>query len=291
MRRTQVIDFVRILIVAALASTSSTYSPAQQSGPPLDSGSSAVLLSSILSHMEAARLANQQQFRAYTVTREYKLFDDEAKAQEAVNPNSEVIASVEFVPPNHKTFQIDKVEGSDRGKSIVKHILENESEMATKGSPVPLTLQYYDFQLLGETLWNGQPCWLIGLKPKHDDRTVIRGQAWVDKQTYLTHEVQGEMAKSPSWWIKKVQMTIRYGSAAGMWLPSSTYAVADVRFFGRHVLTSQALKLATADQVAQTFSSAAPRTPPIASKTITPKTRHITNHVPAVVGTGIYSPR
>jgi len=240
--------------------------------------------------MEQARLANQRHLRSYVVTREYKFFDSEEKAREAVDPKAHVLASIEFVPPNHKSFQIERSEGSGRGAYVVKHILENESEMAAKNAPPPLTTRNYDFDLLGEELLNGQPCWVLQVTPRHDEKGTFQGKAWIDKTTFLTHRVEGAMAKSPSWWIKSVQMEMTYGNAAGMWIPTATYAVADVRLFGKHVLTSQSVRIETADQVAQTFPATAPwfanheapnLGPSIANR------RHL-RMLPPMVGTGVY---
>lgn len=273
------------LILTGLVTAPGLYS--QQNNWPEQAGESE-LLSSILSRMEQAQLSNREHARPYTLTREYKLFEDEQDAQNpAQKPSSQIIANVDFMPPDHKSFQIEKAEGSERGKSIVWHILENESAGSGKGSPVPLTQKYYEFKLVGEDTIHGQSCWVLSVKPHHDDKNMIKGKAWVDKDTYLTQQVQGEMAKTPSWWLKKVEMTIQYGDAAGMWMPTGTYVVADVRFFGKHVLTSQALKIETTDQVAESF----PATPP----------RHVTDAraagngrrfipLPPALGAGAYVP-
>lgn len=212
------------------------------------------LLTFILRNMEQAQVFNRESTRPYRLTRDYKLFDDEIQAQDPKHtPSSEVIANVEFMPPDHKTFQIEKAEGSERGTSIVRHILENESGWQGKGGPAPLTREYYEFELQGEGLANGQACWVLGVKPIHDEKNMIKGRVWVDKNTFLTQQIQGEMAKTPSWWLKRVNMTIRYGDVAGMWMATGTYAVAEVRFFGKHVLTSQAVRVETSDEVASTF--------------------------------------
>jgi hypothetical protein len=275
---------ILFLILTGLVTAPSVYSQ-QNNGSEQPSQADSELLTIILSRMEQAQLSNREHARPYTLTREYKVFDDESKAQApGQKPSSEVIANVEFVPPDHKSFRIEKAEGSERGKTIVRHILENESAAPGKG-PVPLTQKYYEFKLVGEDTINGQPCWVLSVKPHHDEKNMIKGKAWVDKDTYLTQRIQGEMAKTPSWWLKKVEMTIRYGDAAGMWMPTGTYVVADVRFFGKHVLTSQALKVETTDQVAESF----PATPP----------RHVTDArnasrrfrpLPPALGAGVYVP-
>ena len=261
-----------LLLVLVAAAIPCAYSQSSQAGgvaaePAVGS------LEQIVSNMEQAQLRNRENLKAYTVTREYKLFDDETKAQVAdQKPTSEVRASVEFVPPNHKTFRIDSTEGSDRGKNIVQHILENESGNSGK-PPAALTRENYDFKLLGEDAMNGQSCWVLEITPKRDDRTRIRGKAWVDKNTYLVQQVQGEMSKTPSWWLKKVNTTVRFGNADGMWLPMASYSIADVRVFGKHVLTSQAVEIKTTDQVARTS---------------THTERHQFRSYAPMIGTGIY---
>lgn len=246
--------FVFFVLAVVVAAASCVYAQSQPEST-VEKSPEAGSLNDIVSQMEQAQVKNRQSFRSYTVTREYKLFDDERKAQDpAEKPNSAVVANVEFVPPDHKSFQIEKVEGSERGKSIVEHVLEGEAGKSAKG-PASLSRENYDFKLAGEEIVNGRSCWVLNIKPLREEKNTIKGKAWVDKNTYLVQQVQGEMAKTPSWWLKKVAMTVQFGDAAGMWLPTGTYAVADVRFFGRHVLTSQAVEIKTNDQVARSFSS------------------------------------
>lgn len=240
------------------------------------------LLNQIVSRMEDAQSRNRENYRPYILTRRYKLFDDEQTANSPrQKATSEVVATLEFTPPDHKTFQIEKVEGSDRGKSVVRRVLEGESGASGK-PPAFLTRSNYEFKLVGEEVLDGQSCWVLAIRPLKDEKNTIKGRAWVDKSTYLVHEVRGEMAKSPSWWLKKVDMTIHYGEAAGMWLPTGTYAVADVRFFGKHVLTSQAVNIKTVDQSVRAIVPARP----------TSDGRRTRNGTLApLVGTGIYPRR
>ena len=55
-------------------------------------------------------------------------------------------------------------------------------------------------------------------------------------------------------------VTINYGQVSGVWLQTTTKAVADVRFIGPHVLTSRALEVRPA-----TFNARA-QTPPSRSQ-------------------------
>lgn len=241
------------LAVAAMLSTRVAHSQQQQTSATADTGR----LNYVVTRMEEAQLRNRQNYRAYTMTRDYRLFgSDTSKA------DSEVIADVFFVPPDRKSFSIQRVEGSQRGQNIVRRVLEGESEMASKDAPGALITSNYDFALLGEEEIDGRSCYVLELIPKRNEKVLLKGRAWVDKQTYLVHKVEGEMAKTPSWWIKKVHMTMSYSEAAGMWLQTGTHAEADVRIFGKHTFTSRALKVQSGDVVAQVFSPVPPNFAP-----------------------------
>lgn len=307
MRRSRTTFLFFMMAAAAL----SVLTVAQRARSQESSDSDSASLNTIVNRMEEAQLKNRQNYRAYTMTRDYRLYGGEDQ-----KPNSEVIADVHFVPPDRKTFEIEKVQGSDRGEKVVRHVLESESRMASQNAPGAISTGNYDFKLLGEEAIEGQPSYVLQLLPKREEKTLIRGRVWVDKNSYLVHRVQGEMAKSPSWWLKKVDMTVDFSNAAGMWLQTGTRAVADVRLVGKHTFTSRLLKIQTADEVATRFSSLPPNSfavykstaykphargpaqargaSPVATpaeRTAASKHRRPLSPVPAVVGTGVLIPR
>ena len=69
----------------------------------------------------------------------------------------------------------------------------------------------------------------------------------MDSDDFIIRRLQGTPVKSPSWWLKNIEVTINYAEIHGMWIQQATKAVADVRLMGTHVLTSQELDLRTAD--------------------------------------------
>ena len=190
---------------------------------------------------------------SYQVIREYRLLG--AKDSKA---NSEVVAEVNFRPPAPGDYRIQQSSGSDRGLQVVRRLLDHEAERSsqTYKARTALNRDNYDFDYIGEGIVDGQACYLLALKPKRKEKELIVGQAWVDQHSFLVRQIEGELAQSPSWWIKKVRVKLAFDDRGGTWMQTNMEAVADVRIVGPHTLTSRILDYRTADQVAsiQTIS-------------------------------------
>ena len=67
------------------------------------------------------------------------------------------------------------------GKQIVQRVLDRETE-ASKGNQAQtaLTRDNYDFTLMGDTVLDGRPCYLLGLKPKRKRKNWFQGRlGWI----------------------------------------------------------------------------------------------------------------
>jgi hypothetical protein len=198
--------------------------------------------------MQQAEAELHPQGVAYTVTREYQL-----SAAGEQQPNSDVVAQVNFVSSAATDFSITRSEGSDRGTGIVRKVLDHETQMASHPELHNLSPGNYDFALLAQEAVDGHRCYVLQLKPKREAVELIDGKAWVDADDFSVRKIQGRTAKNPSLWIKNLNLTINFGEVNGVWVQTSTQAVADVRFAGPHVLTSRELdvRLATISAQAQ----------------------------------------
>ena len=228
------------MIVSAFVLALSTHSWAQSGKPTLDQ---------ILSRMQQAETESRQSSVAYSVTREYQL-----GALGAAQPSSDVVAQVNFFPPSAKDYSIVKSEGSDRGAGIVRKVLDHEAEMAGHYDRHEISRRNYDFALLGRETVEGHDCYVLQLTPKRQAVELINGKAWIDAHDFILRQIQGATAKNPSMWIKGLTLTINYGQVNGIWVQTSTRAVAEVRFVGPHVLTSRELDVQPASINAQAQS-------------------------------------
>jgi hypothetical protein len=185
----------------------------------------------------------------YQVIREYRLFGaTNSKA------NSEVVAEVNFRPPAFKDYRIQKSSGSSRGQQLVRQVLDHEVEATTNKASSAINTDNYNFDYIGEAVLDGQACYILGLKPKRKETDLISGEVWIDKHSFFVRQIEGELEKSPSWWLKQVRIKVLFTDFQGSWVQTKMEASADVRIVGTHTLTSRLVDYRREDQVAATRS-------------------------------------
>jgi outer membrane lipoprotein-sorting protein len=195
-------------------------------------GRSAPDANTIVARMMAVRQNHKAQGRSYTVKRNYELLDKQEQ------PKAEVVATITYLPPNEKQYNIESSSGGVGGK-VLRDILQKETESSKDEQRKEISPQNYDFQLAGEEAVDGRNCYVLSINPKREDKDMIRGKIWVDAQNYNIHRIEGKTVKSPSWWIRDLYILMTFTSVDGMWLHTFTHAVADVRFKGKYVMESR----------------------------------------------------
>ncbi len=174
------------------------------------------------------------------ITREYHV-----GTPASISSDSEVVAEMDFAPPGR--YVIQKRYGSYRTEFVVKNLLQHELQISSSNEKLraaAITHQNYDFRYVGKDILEGHSCYLLQLLPKREQPELIRGRVWVDQQTFLMRRIDGDLAKSPSWWVKAAHVDIRFAEFRGMWLQTSWIALADIRCFGAQKLSSQVLDYA-----------------------------------------------
>jgi len=204
-------------------------------------------LDSILDSLERTEEENPARSRPHEVTRQYKVFrGDDPK------PSSEVTAQISFTPPDIKTFKIIEDQGNPRGKKIVSGVLEQEVASAKAGQKGGISRSNYDFVFLREQNFEAVPEYVLHMIPKRKEKGLLLGDIWVDAQTYHIRQIVGIPLKSPSFWIKDINITVQFADVNGMWIFVSVDAIATVRFLGIYTLSGR-------DLASPTILSSAPR--------------------------------
>lgn len=191
-------------------------------------------LTVILQRVEDVQNQNPAQSQPYEVTREYKVFHGDEK-----QPSSEVMAQISFVPPITKTYRITEARGKSRGEKMVRELLDQEIEAAKKGHESEISRANYDFVVLGQDKLGPLDEYVIRIIPKRKERYLFSGQIWLDSTTFRIRRLEGVPAKSPSFWITDIHITMQFGEVESMWMPISVDAIATVRFSGRYTIAGR----------------------------------------------------
>jgi hypothetical protein len=88
------------------------------------------------------------------------------------------------------------------------------------------------------------------LLPRRNEKSLLRGEVWVDANTYLLQRVEGQPAKSSSWWVRDIRIVLLYGDVDGMWLQTDLEATANVRILGPSAMVSSDMKYEFSELVA-----------------------------------------
>jgi hypothetical protein len=211
------------VLFATLASSSQVSSSTAEIIPPD--------LNLILQRLEDIQHQEPTQSRPYEVIREYKVLRGYNP-----RPTSEVMAQINFVPPDTKTYKIIQAKGDSRGERMIRELLDRETDSVKKVHSDEVSRKNYDFVFLRGENFDVVPEYVLGIVPKRKDKYLLRGQIWVDASTFRIRRIQGVPAKSPSFWITNLYLTMQFGQLNGMWVPVSFDAIATIRFLGEYTL-------------------------------------------------------
>jgi hypothetical protein len=185
----------------------------------------------ILQRIEDVQHQNLAQSQPYEVTREYKVF----RGYDS-RPTSEVIARIIFIPPDVKSFKIVQASGNTWGARIIRDLLSSETSSTRKEHSTEISRDNYDFIFLRQQNFGDVPEYVFAIFPKRKDKYLLRGQIWVEAHSFRIRQIEGVPAKSPSFWLKNLHITLQYGELGGMWVPVTFDAIATVRILGEFTL-------------------------------------------------------
>jgi len=121
---------------------------------------------------------------------------------------------------------------------VLLKLLDSEREALRNRSQVELSPANYDFDALGtEPLQGAGPCYILGVRPRKDNKFLYRGKIWVDAQEFAVVRMEGRPAKSPSFWIKETEIDSNWQKVAGFWFIQHTRSVSHIRLGGTATLT------------------------------------------------------
>lgn len=141
-------------------------------------------------------------------------------------------AATEYSPVIGFQYEITAQGGSDliRNK-VLKAVLEGEREVIAQGETArsSLALANYRFEANGvDTAGLAN----VLLSPRRKERVLVAGTMFLKATDGDLVRLQGRLAKSPSFWIKNVDIVRSYETIDGAVMPVALKTTAQVRFLG-----------------------------------------------------------
>ena len=125
---------------------------------------------------------------------------------------------------------------------MVRELLDRETESAKQGPASQISRTNYDFVFLRRENFGVVPEYVLRIVPKRKDKYLLRGQIWVDASTFRIRRIEGVPAKSPSFWLKNIHITLQFAQQGGTWVPVTFDAIATVRLLGQYTLAGLTIR-------------------------------------------------
>jgi hypothetical protein len=140
-------------------------------------------------------------------------------------------ATTEYSPATGFSYQVTAEGGSGYIRTkVLRRVLDGEREAIAQGEIAR--------SALGQTNYTFQPNGVdaaglanVLLSPRRKDRVLVSGTMFLQPDGALVR-LQGRLAKSPSFWVKNVDIVRCYERIAGVVVPVSLESKAEVRFLG-----------------------------------------------------------
>ena len=190
---------------------------------------SAVNADQVVANMYAHDTLREAASGGYTGSREYVLQNHKMQKR------ARMTVGVACDQTGTKHFEVVSEDG---WKSASKHVLrpmlatESDSSRPDMRPHTRVTADNYTFRIIDTEPLDGRTAYVIEAMPKRDDKSLFRGRIWVDTEDYALARVEGEPAKNPSFWTRKVHFVQQYHKAGPYWFPMVTTSETEARIFG-----------------------------------------------------------
>lgn len=117
-------------------------------------------------------------------------------------------------------------------QEVITRYLEAESQGRDNGS-IAISPANYKFRLKATLERDGQRTAIFQLTPRRKAVGLFRGELWLDIETGMPVRESGQLVKTPSVFLKKVEFVRDYEIQDGVAIPKHIQSTVDTRIVGR----------------------------------------------------------
>ncbi|MGB7622112.1 MAG: hypothetical protein WBN92_07155 [Terriglobia bacterium] len=187
-------------------------------------------LQTILAGMAKHNQFRGQNLQTYAVDRIYKI------ENKRINKSAEVTATIIFVAPGEKLFEIHSSSGTGfMRRGVINRIIDTEQKNALPDQQPKsaITPDNYLFEWVGAEAHQGRPQYVLHARPRRKDQLLFDAKIWVDAEDFAVTRIEGRPAKNPSFWTRKVDFKQEYEKFGPFWMPVRNFSETQVFLFGR----------------------------------------------------------
>jgi hypothetical protein len=230
------IGVIAFFLSVGLAIVHASSLAARQVEPSSSTEKPALTVDEIVNRMEQRNRERAKALRKFKGTRVYRMqYHGFLGSRQA-----EMTVKLDYTAPDDKVFTVISESGT---KFIIDHVFnaliegEKEATSAENQRRTALSAENYSFTFAGLEDNRNPTEYVLDVIPKTDNKFLYRGRAWIDAKDFAVTRVEAELAKSPSFWIKKSEIRHRYEKIGDFWLPVENRTESSIRL-GGHALLS-----------------------------------------------------
>jgi len=123
--------------------------------------------------------------------------------------------------------------------NIIARVLQSEVDHVQRGegAQTAITAENYKFSYRGfDKTIDGRTSYIYQVKPRKKRQGLFKGQVLIDSSSGRLRRAEGEMVKSPSFFIKHIHFVQEYADCGPFSLPAHIHSEARTRLVGRAVV-------------------------------------------------------
>jgi hypothetical protein len=194
----------------------------------------ALAAGSVVDKLMSTGARRSAELKGYRATRFYRLqYHGIFGTREA---SMKVIAN--FTAPDKHEFSVVEASGSKLLiNRVLLKLLDSEREAYRNQPQIEISPANYQFESMGLQTMDGGPCYVLGVRPRQETKFLYRGKIWIDARDFALVQMQGEPARSPSFWVKDTQIDSRWTKVGRFWFIGHNRSVSHIRMGGLATLS------------------------------------------------------
>jgi hypothetical protein len=139
----------------------------------------------------------------------------------------------EYTPSRGFTYEVVREGGSDYVRNkILRGMLASEQKLIAGGKRLHASLESMNYFFEDGGMADGGLQRVL-LKPAKKSDGILNGSVLVDPESGLITRIEGRLVKSPSFWLRDVDVTYKFAHVGDRVVPVEMTSTGRVRMFGR----------------------------------------------------------